>query len=43
MTIDIDRVRELQRRGIGPTAIAKELRIGRASVYRYLDPILKPT
>lgn len=35
-TIDADRVRAMRASGIGPSAIAKELKIGRASVYRYL-------
>jgi DNA invertase Pin-like site-specific DNA recombinase len=35
-TIDVERVRELREEGMGATAIAKELGIGRASVYRVL-------
>src|ERR1700741_1227022 len=35
-SIDSARVRELKAQGLGPTAIAKELGIGRASVYRAL-------
>jgi DNA invertase Pin-like site-specific DNA recombinase len=31
------RVRELKIQGMGPTEIAKALKIGRASVYRALD------
>jgi DNA invertase Pin-like site-specific DNA recombinase len=30
-------VRMLKAQGVGPTAIAKQLGIGRASVYRILD------
>jgi DNA invertase Pin-like site-specific DNA recombinase len=36
-TIDAIRVRALSATGKGATAIAKELKIGRASVYRYLE------
>ena len=36
-TIDADRVRELAAAGKGASEIAKELSIGRASVYRYLS------
>jgi DNA invertase Pin-like site-specific DNA recombinase len=36
-SVDGDRVRELYESGMGATKIAKELRIGRASVYRYLN------
>jgi DNA invertase Pin-like site-specific DNA recombinase len=36
-TIDAIRVRALSAAGKGATAIAKELKIGRASVYRYLE------
>lgn len=36
-TIDANRVRALRAEGKGATAIAKELKIGRASVYRYLE------
>lgn len=35
-SIDADRVRELHGQGMGATAIAKQLGIGRASVYRAL-------
>jgi DNA invertase Pin-like site-specific DNA recombinase len=35
-TVDAGRVRELKSKGIGPSQIAKTLRIGRASVYRAL-------
>ncbi|WP_420565162.1 recombinase family protein [Thalassobaculum sp.] len=35
-SIDADRVRELHGQGMGATAIAKQLGIGRASVYRVL-------
>lgn len=38
-SIDAAKVRELRTRGIGPTAIAKTLGIGRASVYRALAEI----
>jgi len=36
-TIDASRVQTLRAAGKGATAIAKELKIGRASVYRYLE------
>lgn len=36
-TIDASRVQALRAAGKGATAIAKELKIGRASVYRYLE------
>ena len=36
-TIDADRVRSLKEQGMGATAIARELSIGRASVYRLLN------
>jgi len=36
-SIDINKVRELRESGMGATAIAKELGIGRASVYRVLE------
>jgi DNA invertase Pin-like site-specific DNA recombinase len=36
-SIDAARVRELKMQGMGPTDIAKALKIGRASVYRVLD------
>ncbi|MBO6899136.1 MAG: recombinase family protein [Shimia sp.] len=35
-TIDVERINVLKSDGLGPTAIAKELGIGRASVYRLL-------
>lgn len=35
-TIDADKVRALKERGVGPSQIAKQLGIGRASVYRVL-------
>jgi len=36
-SIDAARVRELKAAGMGPTDIAKVLKIGRASVYRVLE------
>jgi DNA invertase Pin-like site-specific DNA recombinase len=36
-SIDATRVRELKMQGMGPTQIAKALKIGRASVYRVLE------
>jgi DNA invertase Pin-like site-specific DNA recombinase len=36
-SIDAARVREMRAKGLGPTAIAKVLGIGRASVYRMLE------
>jgi DNA invertase Pin-like site-specific DNA recombinase len=36
-SIDSVRVRELKAQGLGPTEIAKALKIGRASVYRVLE------
>jgi len=36
-TIDVEQVQELRNKGMGATAIAKELGIGRASVYRVLE------
>jgi len=36
-SIDPARVRELKAQGLGATKIAKELGIGRASVYRVLE------
>ena len=36
-SIDVERVKELRGEGMGATAIAKELGIGRASVYRVLE------
>jgi len=35
-SIDVSRVRDLTKQGLGPAAIARELGIGRASVYRVL-------
>ena len=35
-TVDIDKIRELAKQGIQKTTIAKELGIGRATVYRAL-------
>jgi DNA invertase Pin-like site-specific DNA recombinase len=35
-TVDAERVRALKQEGLGPSAIAKTLGIGRASVYRAL-------
>ncbi|WP_081492143.1 helix-turn-helix domain-containing protein [Rhizorhabdus wittichii] len=35
-TIDLTQVQELRQQGLGATAIAKRLKIGRASVYRML-------
>ena len=35
-SVDVERVRELRDRGLGASAIAKELGIGWASVYRAL-------
>lgn len=35
-SVDVDKVRKLRESGMGATAIAKELGIGRASVYRVL-------
>jgi DNA invertase Pin-like site-specific DNA recombinase len=35
-SIDADKVRRLKSEGMGPSAIAKQLKIGRASVYRVL-------
>ena len=35
-SVDVSRVRALKQEGIGPSAIAKTLGIGRASVYRAL-------
>ena len=35
-SIDVERVRDLRQKGLGATAIARELGIGRASVYRVL-------
>ena len=36
-TIDVDAVCELKAQGVGPSAIASKLKIGRASVYRVLS------
>jgi DNA invertase Pin-like site-specific DNA recombinase len=36
-SVDVAKVRELQAAGMGATAIADELQIGRASVYRVLN------
>lgn len=38
-SIDVRKVRELRESGMGATDIAKELCIGRATVYRYLNKI----
>jgi DNA invertase Pin-like site-specific DNA recombinase len=35
-SIDVDQVRKLKAEGLGPSEIAKILKIGRASVYRAL-------
>jgi DNA invertase Pin-like site-specific DNA recombinase len=35
-SIDADKIRRLKGEGMGPSAIAKQLKIGRASVYRVL-------
>ncbi|MEH2626090.1 DNA invertase Pin-like site-specific DNA recombinase [Bradyrhizobium sp. AZCC 1719] len=35
-TIDPEKIRKMKAGGIGPSAIAKALKIGRASVYRAL-------
>ena len=35
-TLDAEKVRELHASGMGPAAIAKELKMARSSVYRYL-------
>jgi hypothetical protein len=37
-SIDAAKVRELKAQGLGPSQIAKALNIGRASVYRVLEP-----
>ena len=39
-SIDATKVLELKSKGLGPSAIAKQLKIGRASVYRVLDTSL---
>lgn len=36
-SVDIVKVRELRNSGMGPSAIAKELKVGRTSVYRALS------
>ena len=36
-SVDVERVKELRHSGMGASAIAKELGIGRASVYRALE------
>ena len=36
-TLDTDKVRELRAAGMGPAAIAKQLRMARSSVYRLLE------
>ena len=36
-SVNIDKVKELKENGLGASAIAKELNIGRASVYRALE------
>ena len=38
LPITTDEVRELRDFGLGPSAIARKLRISRASVYRLLEP-----
>jgi DNA invertase Pin-like site-specific DNA recombinase len=35
-TVDVAKVRELRETGMGPSAIAQELKVGRTSVYRAL-------
>jgi DNA invertase Pin-like site-specific DNA recombinase len=35
-SVDVDKVKELRDSGLGASAIAKEMGIGRASVYRAL-------
>jgi DNA invertase Pin-like site-specific DNA recombinase len=35
-SVDVERVKELRDRGMGASAIAKQMGIGRASVYRAL-------
>ena len=37
VTVDVAQVRHMRASGLGPTAIAKALNIGRASVYRCLE------
>ena len=36
-TVDVDKIRELAKQGLQKTVIAKELGIGRATVYRALE------
>jgi DNA invertase Pin-like site-specific DNA recombinase len=36
-SINVERMREMKAQGLGPTAIAKTLGIGRTSVYRMLE------
>ena len=36
-TVDVDKIRELAKQGLQKTTIAKELGIGRATVYRALE------
>ena len=36
-SIDVEQVRAMKAQGVGPAAIAKALKIGRASVYRALE------
>ena len=36
-SVDVEKVRALKQSGMGAAAIARELGIGRASVYRALD------
>ena len=36
-SVDVEKVKELKESGMGPSAIVKELGIGRASVYRALQ------
>lgn len=42
-TIDADRIKALAAQGMGATAIAKELKVARASVYRLLNGSLPST
>jgi len=42
-SVDVVKVRELKATGLGPTAIAEKLQIGRASVYRVLGADRIPT